>query len=145
MARKVFEIYTRSEDPRSTSWNFDSSDISSRICKIEKRKNPTPSRGQDVIMPMKRQFARSASCARRRQIRAKRPSRDGQGHGVLAPRALISRTRYVIAQTAHAYMPMYARICIQPGFPPPPALAQLSQSLYNRYLIGDMLDLKKKL
>ncbi|EFN61176.1 MAP/microtubule affinity-regulating kinase 3 [Camponotus floridanus] len=66
------------------------------MCKIEKRENPTPSRGQDVIMPMKRQFARSASCARRRQIRAKRPSRDGQGHGVLAPRADLKMENIVL-------------------------------------------------
>jgi len=38
-------------------------DVSSRVREIEKRGNPTPSRGRDVVASTKRQFARSAWAA----------------------------------------------------------------------------------
>jgi len=38
-------------------------DVSSRVHEIEKRGNPTPSRGRDVVASTKRQFARSARAA----------------------------------------------------------------------------------
>lgn len=93
-------------------------------------------KGRDVVVSTKRQFAGSASRARarRRATRATRPSRDGQGHEVLAPRALISRTRYVIAQTAYAYC-LYERRCVRTCIRPFSRVRPRNQRLHNHYLI----------
>lgn len=116
-----------------------------KIRVIEKRGNSTPSREAYVVAPTKRQFARSASCAcgRRREQRNLRA--DGQGHEVLAPRVLISRTRALRDRKPHTHVRMAynLHICTRHGLFLAHSSAQSTERIIVRLYRGIYVTFRK--